>query len=115
MPSPEDDSHQLDLEMAERRTPIRQRDRNLSEGSNPTPSPRKMSFGESGSPDELPLSLRMKLESPDFVERTSNVSFSKVALPKQSPVTQDDRRQLDFQKSSKTPSLPLSPEESPIT
>ncbi|KAL9186222.1 hypothetical protein ACHAXT_005460 [Thalassiosira profunda] len=115
LPSPEDDSHQLDLEMAERRTPIRQRDRQPSEGSEPTPSPRKMSFGESGSPAELPLSLRMKLESPDFVERTSNVSFSKVSLPKMSPITDDGQsRRVDFEK-SKAPSLPLNPEESPIT
>ena len=42
----------------------------------------------------LPLSLRMKKFTPDLVERPSSKSYTKVAMPKQSPVSSTDCREV---------------------
>jgi len=91
----------LDLEMAERRTPY-------SDRSSNTPSPIKASFGDERESSELPDSLRMKRDAPDLVERPSLKSTSKIALPKQSPLTNEsDSRKLDYKESNGMPHLPL--------
>ena len=108
-------SNGIDLEMAQLKSPMK------ISGSNrttPSSSPMKVSFGDDGTPtNELPLSLRLKRDTPDHVERPTSRSFSKVAIPKQSPRTDDllDARSIKFGKDQVPPELPLDDDSPAIT
>lgn len=99
-----DDSHSgLNLEMAERRN-----GGSLTAPKATSSAPTPVSFGDEGSPSELPDSLRIKRDTPDLVERPSLKSMSKIALPKHSPILDE----LDFRKPKarvwgRGPALPL--------
>lgn len=79
----------LDLEMAQLHN---------NTGEAKTPSPPKVTFGNSPS---------LRAHAEDCVERPSARSFSKVALPKQSPRTDDDNRKLKINKDHGHLELPL--------
>ncbi|KAL7541031.1 hypothetical protein ACHAXR_010573 [Thalassiosira sp. AJA248-18] len=92
----------LDLEMAQLHTP--------NEHAVTSNTPKKSSqMRDEGTPtNDLPVSLRMKRDTPDLVERPSAKSFSKVNLPKCSPRTDEsDIRKLAIKKNHVAPSLPL--------
>mmetsp|Transcript_7499 Transcript_7499/g.17009 ORF Transcript_7499/g.17009 Transcript_7499/m.17009 type:complete len:1132 (+) Transcript_7499:74-3469(+) len=100
-----DSNNGLDLEMAQRSSSSQPTDRSSTPKSS---SPRKGSFGgDKTQTNALPESLRMRRDTPDLVERPSSKSFSKVALPQQSPeVEESGSRKLEFNRHG-PPDLPL--------
>ena len=98
-----EDHNGLDLEMAKLQSPCKS-------SSTPKSRERKMSYGDDGTPNNssIPGSLRLKMLSPDEVQRPDARSFSKVAMPKTSPRTTDANfRRMEMKKGDGPPTLPI--------
>ena len=102
------DDLKLDIEMAKRRPSPSEQSESSTTPTNSSTT--KVTFGSNGTPtNELPASLRRKRETPDHVEYAYNKSHSKIALPKQSPRTEESvLRRLNYNhKKNDPPPLPL--------